>query len=65
MNPHRDALNSSPRNGSTLCRIVTNEYDGAVHAASLDLDSEPWSMFRAIAAANARKTPPQRRAATL
>lgn len=65
MNPNRDALNSSPRNGSTLCRIVTNEYDGAAHAASLDLDSEPWSMFRAIAVANARKTPPQRRAATL
>jgi hypothetical protein len=65
MNPNRDALNSSPRNGSTLCRIVTNEYDGAIHGASLDLDSEPWSMFRAIAAANARKTPPQRRAATL
>jgi hypothetical protein len=65
VNPNRDALNSSPRNGSTLCRIVTNEYDGGAHAAKLNLDSEPWSMFRAIAAANARKTPPQRRAATL
>ena len=64
-NPQRDALNSSPRNGSTLCRIVTNDYDGATHSASIDLDSEPWSMFKAIAAANARRTPPQRRAATL
>jgi hypothetical protein len=57
INPHRDALNSSPRNGSTICRIVTNDYDGAAHAASLDLDSEPWSMFKAIAAANRRKSP--------
>jgi hypothetical protein len=57
INPNRDALNSSPRNGSTICRIVNNSYDGATHTATLDLDSEPWSMFKAIAAANARKTP--------
>lgn len=57
INPQRDALNNSPRNGSTLCQIVTNDYDSASHSASLDLDSEPWSMFKAIALANARRRP--------
>lgn len=62
INPNRDSLNSSPRNGSTICRIVANDYSGSEHSASLDLDSEPWSMFKAIAAANKKKLPSQRRA---
>lgn len=62
INPHRDALNSSPRNGSTICRIVNNDYDGSSHSSSLDLDSEPWSMFAAIAKANKKNLPAQRRA---
>jgi hypothetical protein len=61
INPHRDALNSSPRNGSTICRIMANDYDTASNSASLDLDSEPWSMFKAIARANKRDRPLQRR----
>lgn len=62
INPNRDSLNSSPRNGSTICRIVANDYNGGEHAASLDLDSEPWSMYAAIAKANKRKVPAQRHA---
>lgn len=57
VNPSRDALNDQPRNGSSLCRIVTTNYDSDANATSIDLDSEPWSMFRAIA--RAKKTRPQ------
>lgn len=62
INPSRDALNSSPRNGSTLCRIVTNEYDSDTNSATISLDSEPWSMFRAISKAKKTVATPQRRA---
>lgn len=62
INPSRDALNSSPRNGSTLCRIVATDYDADSHSVSISLDSEPWSMFRAIARAKPTKSMPQRKA---
>lgn len=62
VNPSRDALNSSPRNGNTLCRIVTTNYDSDSHSVSIDLDSEPWSMARAIAKAKPTPTSPQRKA---
>jgi hypothetical protein len=61
INPSRDALNNNPRNGSTLCRIVNTDYDSETHSASIDLDSEPWSMFRAIAKAKKTVATPQRR----
>lgn len=62
VSPSRDALNNNPRNGSTLCRIVATEYDADSHSVSIDLDSEPWSMYRAIARAKPAKTSPQRQA---
>lgn len=62
--PSRDALNSSPRNGSTLVRIVTNDYDASEHAATLSLDQEPWSMYKAIAKTKTGKTVPERKAVT-
>lgn len=62
INPSRDALNSSPRNGSTLCRIVATDYDADSHSVAIALDSEPWSMFRAIANAKPTKSTPQRKA---
>jgi hypothetical protein len=61
INPSRDALNNNPRNGSTLCRIVSTDYDADSHSVSIDLDSVPWSMYRAIAAARKTKPTPQRR----
>jgi hypothetical protein len=57
INPSRDALNSSPRNGSTLCRIITTDYDADSNSVSIDLDSEPWSMYKAIAKAKPKPTP--------
>lgn len=54
VSPSRDALNNNPRNGSTLCRIVTTTYSADNHSVDIDLDSEPWSMFRAIARAGKR-----------
>lgn len=62
VSPSRDALNNNPRNGSTLCRIVTTDYDAASDSVTVSLDSEPWSMFRAIAAAKPTTTTPQRKA---
>lgn len=47
--PRPDSLNASSVDGSTICRIVTTSYDGNDHAATLDLDSIPVSMFKAIA----------------
>ena len=61
VNPSRDALNSSPRNGATLCRIVTTDYDADSNSVSIDLDSEPWSMFRAIAKTKKTVSTPQRK----
>jgi hypothetical protein len=61
INPSVDALNNSPRNGSTICQIVNTDYDSDDNSVTLDLDSLPWSVFRAIAAARARRTP-QRKA---
>jgi hypothetical protein len=60
VNPSRDALNNNPRNGSTLCRIVTTTYSADNHSVDIDLDSEPWSMFRAIAQAAKPKGPSNR-----
>lgn len=62
INPSRDALNNSPRNGSSLCRIVNTDYDADSHSVSIDLDSEPWSMYRAIANAKTTVSTPQRKA---
>lgn len=61
VNPSRDALNNNPRNGSTLCLIVATDYDADAHATTVALDSEPWSMFRAIAKAKPTTGIPQRR----
>lgn len=49
INPSVDALNNSPRNGSTVCQIVNTDYDSSDNSATLDLDAEPWSVFKAIA----------------
>lgn len=62
VNPSRDALNDSPRNGSSLCRIVATDYDADSHSVRIDLDSEPWSMYRAIAKAKTTVSTPQRKA---
>jgi hypothetical protein len=61
VSPSRDALNNNPRNGSTLCRIVTTDYDAESDSAGIDLDAAPWSMYRAIAAARKTKSTPQKR----
>lgn len=57
INPSRDALNNNPRNGSTLCRIVTTDYDADSHSVNIGLDSEPWSLYRAIAKAKPKALP--------
>lgn len=57
INPSRDALNNNPRNGSTLCRIVTTDYDADSHSVNIGLDSEPWSLYRAIANAKPKALP--------
>jgi hypothetical protein len=56
--PTPDGLNSSARNGSTVCRIVTRDYDSSTGAAILALNSIPLSMFRAIT--DTRKFTPRR-----
>lgn len=61
VNPSVDTLNNSPRNGSTVCQIVNTSYDSSDNSATVDLDAQPWSVFKAIAAA-AKKATPQRRA---
>lgn len=61
INPSVDTLNNSPRNGSTVCLIINTDYDSSDNSVTLDLDALPWSVFRAIAAATARKSP-QRKA---
>jgi hypothetical protein len=57
VNPSRDALNNSPRNGSSLCRIVNTDYSAGSHSVSIDLDSVPYSMARAIKAAKPKPLP--------
>lgn len=57
VDPSVDALNGTSRNGSTMCRIVATDYDADSHSVSATLDSEPWSMFRAIAATKKNSTP--------
>ena len=57
VNPSRDALNNSPRNGSSLCRIVSTDYSAGSHSVSIALDSVPYSMARAIKAAKQRPIP--------
>jgi hypothetical protein len=58
INPSPDALNTSlTPNGSTICRIVTNDYDGSANAADLDLDAVPYSMAQAIRVARHRRLP--------
>jgi hypothetical protein len=56
VDPSPDGLNAVTVNGSTVCRIVTKEYNGADNAATLDLDSVPWGVFRAIEAARKKPT---------
>lgn len=60
VNPSADALNNTSRNGSTLCRIVSADYDAGSHSVSIALDSVPWSMARAIARARPTVAIPQR-----
>jgi hypothetical protein len=55
INPSVDALNNSPRNGSTVCQIVNTDYDSSDNSATIDLDAEPWSLFKAISAASAKQ----------
>lgn len=57
VNPSRDALNNSPRNGSSLCRIVNTDYSAGSHSVTIDLDSVPYSMARAIKAAKPKPLP--------
>lgn len=61
INPSRDALNNNPRNGQTLCRIVNTDYDADSQSAAIDLDSESWSLYRAIARSKKTISTPQRR----
>jgi hypothetical protein len=60
INPSVDALNNSPRNGSTVCQIINTGYDSSDNSVTIDLDAQPWSVFKAIAAA--AKKSPQRKA---
>lgn len=62
VNPSVDALNNSPRNGSTICQLISTDYDSSENSVTLDLDAESWSVFKAIAAASKKKATPQRRA---
>lgn len=64
INPTPDALNTSlTPNGSTICRIVTNDYDGESNSADLDLDAVPFSMAQAIRVARHKRLPqPTRKA---
>ena len=56
VNPTPDALNTSlTPNGSTICRIVNNSYDGENNSADLDLDAVPFSMAQAIRYARHRR----------
>lgn len=57
INPSVDTLNNSPRNGSTICQIVNTDYDSTDNSVTLALDAMPWSVFKAIAAAQAPKKP--------
>lgn len=57
--PSPDAINASQPNGSTVCRIVAVDYDGATNSADLDLDAVPYSMARAIRNAKPRPLPPR------
>lgn len=59
--PSADGLNAVTPNGSTVCRIVNKSYDGKSNSASLDLDSTPWGVYRAIAEARKKKTVPPRK----
>lgn len=56
VDPSVDALNATKSNGSSVCRIVTTGYSAADHAVDLDLDSVPWSVFRAIANTTRKNT---------
>lgn len=62
INPSRDALNNNPRNGQTLCRIISTDYDADSHSTAIELDSESWSLYRAIAKTKKTISTPQRRA---
>jgi hypothetical protein len=57
LNPSVDTLNDSPRNGSTVCQIVNTDYDSGDNSVTLDLDTLPWSVFRAIATVKRRRNP--------
>jgi len=59
IDPTPDGLNATFPNGSTVCRIVSNEYDSGTGTATLTLDSFPLSLFKAIA--QARKALPLRK----
>lgn len=61
INPSVDALNNSPRNGSTVCQLVNTDYDSSDNSVTLDLDAQPWSVFKAIAAAQRKPSPYLRR----
>lgn len=57
--PSPDSINASQPNGSTVCRIVTTDYDGGSNSVALDLDAVPYSMARAIRNAKPRPLPPR------
>lgn len=60
IDPSPDLLNASVPNGSTVCMIVGNDYKGSDNSASLDLDSVPASLFRAIAYTKRARLPARR-----
>lgn len=61
LDPNPDALNASGANGSTVCRMVTTDYDGATDSVDCDLDGIPLSLLRAIMNTRANRPPPTRR----
>lgn len=61
IDPNPDALNATTPNGSTVCRIITNDYDSTSNAADLDLDGVPLSLFRAIMNTRKNRPPPTRK----
>jgi hypothetical protein len=61
VNPHIDPLNATDRDGSTVFRVVSVEYDTATASATLELDSYSVTTAAAIARARRRFTVPTRR----
>lgn len=61
VNPHIDPLNATGRDGVTVFRVVSVEYDTSAAAATLELDSYSITTATAIARARSRLANIQRR----